>query len=46
MMRGVKKTDASMTTNAYLGSFKEDRQLRGEFLAQVNRGRADRELGL
>lgn len=36
MMRGVKKPDASMTTTAYLGAFKGDRQLRAEFLAQVN----------
>ena len=42
MMRGVKKSDASMTTTAYLGALKEDRQLRGEFLAQVNGGRSDR----
>jgi len=36
MMRGVKKPDVSMTTTAYLGAFKEDRQLRGEFFAQLN----------
>jgi GTP cyclohydrolase I len=42
MMRGVKQPEASMTTNAFLGAFKEERQVRGEFLAQVNGGRADR----
>ncbi len=42
MMRGVKKAEASMTTTSYLGSYKEDRQLRTEFLAQVNRDRGDR----
>ncbi len=42
MMRGVKKSEASMTTTAYLGSYKEDRQLRAEFLTQVNRERGDR----
>jgi GTP cyclohydrolase I len=36
MMRGVKKPDASMTTSRMLGVFKEDRELRAEFLAQVN----------
>jgi GTP cyclohydrolase IA len=42
MMRGVKKSEASMSTTTYLGAFKEDPQLRTEFLAQVNRARADR----
>ena len=41
MMRGVKKSEASMTTTAYLGDFKVDRQLRAEFLAQVNASRCD-----
>lgn len=36
MMRGVKKSDATMTTNVFLGAFKEDKDLRAEFLAQVN----------
>jgi GTP cyclohydrolase IA len=36
MMRGVKKPDATMTTNVFLGAFKEDKDLRVEFLAQVN----------
>ena len=39
MMRGVKKSEATMTTNAFLGAFKEDKDLRAEFLAQVNSGR-------
>lgn len=39
MMRGVKKSEASMTTNYFLGAFKEDKDLRAEFLAQVNSGK-------
>lgn len=39
MMRGVKKSQANMTTSAMLGDFKEDRGLREEFLSQVT-GRA------
>jgi GTP cyclohydrolase IA len=35
MMRGVKQADATMTTNLFLGAFKEDKDLRAEFLAQV-----------
>jgi GTP cyclohydrolase I len=35
MMRGVKKLEASMTTTAMLGAFKEDRQLKSEFLTLV-----------
>jgi GTP cyclohydrolase IA len=42
MMRGVKKADASMSTTAMLGAFKSDRELRAEFLAQVNNRRGDR----
>jgi GTP cyclohydrolase I len=42
MMRGVKQSEASMTTTAMLGAFKEDPQLRVEFLAQVNARRSDR----
>jgi GTP cyclohydrolase I len=41
MMRGVKKSQASMTTSSYLGAFQDDRQLRAEFLAQLARSRAD-----
>lgn len=37
MMRGVKKAETNMTTNAFLGVYKEDRALRKEFLDQVNR---------
>ncbi len=36
MMRGVKQSEASMTTTAMLGIFKEDPHQRAEFLAQVN----------
>lgn len=42
MMRGVKKSDAKMTTTAYLGAFNEDPQLKSEFLSQVNGCRIDR----
>lgn len=38
MMRGVKKSQANMTTSTMLGDFKEDPLLRGEFLAHVSRG--------
>jgi GTP cyclohydrolase I len=37
MMRGVKKAQASMSTTAMLGAFKNDKELRGEFLAQVSK---------
>jgi len=35
MMRGVKKSQASMTTTTYLGEFKTDRDLRNDFVAQI-----------
>ena len=35
MMRGVKKSETSMTTSAYLGDFKSDRDLCADFIAQV-----------
>lgn len=35
IMRGVKKTQASMTTRKMLGTFKDDRDLRNEFLSHV-----------
>ncbi len=37
MMRGVKKSQATMTTSAMLGAFKDDFALRSEFLMQVSR---------
>jgi GTP cyclohydrolase I len=37
MMRGVKKAEARMTTSRMLGAFKEDRQLRSEFMAHLER---------
>ncbi len=37
VMRGVEKSGASTTTSSYLGAFKEDRALRSEFLAAVNK---------
>ncbi len=36
MMRGVKKSQASMLTRAMRGVFQEDAKLRAEFLAQLN----------
>ena len=38
MMRGVKKSEASMVTSAMLGSFREDDRLRGEFYDLLRRG--------
>jgi GTP cyclohydrolase I len=37
IMRGVKKANASMTTSAMLGSFREDPKTRAEFLDHVSR---------
>lgn len=39
MMRGVKKSEATMTTRIMLGAFKDDRQLRDEFIALLARMR-------
>jgi GTP cyclohydrolase I len=39
MMRGVKKSQASMTTSAMLGSFREDPKQRAEFLALITKNR-------
>ena len=35
MMRGVKKSQVSMTTNTIFGAYKDNKELRAEFLAQV-----------
>jgi GTP cyclohydrolase I len=35
IMRGIKKAQASMTTTTMLGTFKQDRDMRNEFLAHV-----------
>jgi GTP cyclohydrolase I len=35
MMRGVKKSQASMTTSTFLGEFKKDREIKNDFLAQL-----------
>jgi len=35
MMRGVKKSQASMTTTTFLGEFKSNRDLRNDFMAQI-----------
>jgi GTP cyclohydrolase I len=37
MMRGVKKAEASMTTSAMLGEFRENSRTRSEFLAHLDR---------
>jgi GTP cyclohydrolase I len=37
MMRGVKKSSASMTTSAMLGSFRDNPKTRAEFLEHVKR---------
>jgi GTP cyclohydrolase I len=36
-MRGVKKPDTSMITRTMLGIFEQDRNLRNEFLAHLDR---------
>lgn len=41
MMRGVKKPNASMTTSAMLGAFRDDPKTRAEFMGHINRGRFD-----
>jgi GTP cyclohydrolase I len=41
MMRGVKKPNASMTTSAMLGSFREDPKTRAEFMGHIARRRFD-----
>jgi GTP cyclohydrolase I len=38
VVRGVKKTAASMVTSAFLGDFKTNEKLRDEFLAHLRRG--------
>lgn len=37
MIRGVKKHNTNLTTNAMIGDFKIDREIRNEFLSQVGR---------
>lgn len=37
MMRGVEKQNSVMTTSVMLGTFREDRRTRGEFLSLVNK---------
>ena len=41
MMRGVKKPNASMTTSAMLGTFRDDPKTRAEFMGHINRRRFD-----
>lgn len=43
MMRGVKKSQASMTTSAFLGVFQNDAQKRAEFLAHLANSRGAHE---
>jgi GTP cyclohydrolase I len=40
-MRGVKKPNASMTTSAMLGTFRDDPKTRAEFMGHINRRRFD-----
>lgn len=40
MMRGVKKSQASMTTNVFLGAYKDDPQLRAELLTHLANARS------
>jgi GTP cyclohydrolase I len=35
MMRGVKNENTKMTTSRYLGKFKEDRELRNDFMQHI-----------
>ncbi|PJF40843.1 MAG: GTP cyclohydrolase I FolE [Chloroflexi bacterium] len=44
MMRGVRKNDASMTTSAMLGCFRENNKTRNEFLEHLNRRRTNSSL--
>ena len=39
--RGVKKSDANMTTRKMLGAFKEDENLRREFISHISKSRFD-----
>jgi GTP cyclohydrolase IA len=41
MMRGVKKSQTSMTTRSMLGAFETDAALRAEFLTHLNKSRED-----
>ena len=41
IMRGVKKPNASMTTSAMLGTFRDDPKTRAEFMGHINRRRFD-----
>ena len=45
MMRGVKKTHNRMLTSAMLGAFKDNPQMRAEFLEHIKRGGTDRHIG-
>ena len=40
MMRGVKKSQVNMTTNVFLGAYKDDPQLRSEFLGHLANSRS------
>jgi GTP cyclohydrolase I len=45
MMRGVHKCHSGMTTSAMLGTFKEDRTVRQEFMAHLDRAAGKKTLG-
>jgi GTP cyclohydrolase I len=42
MMRGVKKSETNMTTTSMLGTFREDRELKNEFLQHISRSNIER----
>jgi GTP cyclohydrolase I len=44
MMRGVEKLHSGMTTTAFRGIFKEDRELRKEFMAHLDRASSNKSL--
>lgn len=46
MMRGVKKSQAIMTTSAMLGAFRDDEKTRAEFMNHLNRGGSGVGLGI
>ena len=41
VMRGVKKANASMVTSAFKGTFKDDQEVRSEFMRHIERRRFD-----
>ncbi len=45
LMRGVGKVHSGMTTSSFLGAFKEDKTLRQEFMAHIERAGGKKTLG-